>query len=174
MRSARVLTVFGSATLLLLSGCSDAKLSREAIAESFAKEVSADGTEADLGCIKDAVAEFSDADMTVIDKAIRADSDLTKDLSGDGMEVLIEMMGCTSLESDGIAVPEAVEGLSTMQSLMYTEMLKSLNASGTSVDEDCLKQLVAGVDNEFLSDPAKAAELTSELGEQAASCITGG
>lgn len=150
-----------------VTSCGSSTVSRSTLAKSFVAEVNKGGDVVDEGCVTNAFGKFTDADMTVIDQAMRKDATPTG-LSADGQALLVELLSCTK-GIDGVTIPAAVEGLSAMQTLMLTQMMETFKTQGLNMDEDCLRAIVEKLDNSALTNQSSAA--MASIGAEAIACV---
>jgi hypothetical protein len=168
MKSARITMSLISLIALGVTACSSSGISRSTLTKTFVLEQKKNGTDVDAGCVSEAFAKLSDADMKVIDVSIRKDAEPVG-ISGDGMALIIEAMSCAG-SIDGVSIPAGVAGLSAAQNLMLTEMLKQMEASGLKVDKDCMTEAVKGLDNNVLTNTSSPE--VAAIGAEVLKCVT--
>lgn len=159
--------VIGIAATSVVTACGSDTISRSALASSIVARAKKDGQVIEAGCVKSALSKLNDADLKVMDTAIRKDAGPTG-LSTGGEEVMLEIVACAG-SIGGVSVPAATEGLSAVQNLMLDQLAKQFEGQGYTVDKPCLTELMKGLTLDQIKDPASPA--LTKLTTDALACI---
>lgn len=162
-----IATIAACSLLAACGGDEDSGGGRDEVVDQFVEAASADGATVDEACVREVVAKLPDAD---VEKIVEAGPDGDADVSAEAEELGFELIECvedfgdlTSVDPSDASIPEGVEITDAMVDLM----VEQIEASGVSVDRDCIGEALEGMD---LAEAANGA-MTPEMMQSFAACI---
>lgn len=140
---------------------------REEIVEQFVAAAEADGGAVDEACVREVVDKFPEAD---VEKIIEAGPDGNPEVSAEAEDLVFEFVNCvedfgdlSSVDPSDVEIPEGVE----ITDAMVDAMVDQMEASGLTVDRDCIGEALEGMDLAAVASGA----MTPELMQSFSGCI---
>ncbi len=162
------------AAVSLLAACGgddggDSADGRDVITGQLMEVIGTDGAEADEDCVRDVVAQLSDED---VDAIVAAGPDGDPDVSAEAEDIGMKLAECVtdfgdsldSVEPGDVDIPEGVQVTDAMVDAMVAQM----EASGMTVDRDCIGEALEGQDLAALAENA----MTPEVMQSLMGCVT--
>ena len=174
MSTKKLATAAAIAAISLLAACGgddggDTADGRDVITGQLMEVIGTDGAEADEDCVRDVVAQLSDED---VDAIVAAGPDGDPDVSAEAEDIGMKLAECVtdfgdsldSVVSGDVDIPEGVQVTDAMVDAMVAQM----EASGMTVDRDCIGEALEGQDLAALAENA----MTPEVMQTFMGCVT--
>lgn len=174
MSTKKLATAAAIAAISLVAACGgddggDSAAGRDVITGQLMEVIGTDGAEADEDCVRDVVAQLSDED---VEKIVAAGPDGDPDVSAEAEDIGMKLAECVtdfggSLDSvvpGDVDIPDGVQVTDAMVDVMVAQM----EASGLTVDRDCIGEALEGQDLAAIAENA----MTPEVLQSMMVCVT--